>query len=757
MLVGERIIGVMSVQTYRAHHYDRDDLLLAATIADQAAVAVENARLYEAVRLELDVRQRTEQGLRESEEKFRNLAEESPNMIFINRARRVVYANHQCELTMGYAREEFYAPDFDYQSMTAPGYEALLETNFRRHMQGEEVAPYEYTLVTRTGRRIDAILTTKLIRYGDQPAILGIITDITARARTERLLQSLHAAALSMEQALSPAEIFPAASRVLAAVGCDSAVFLADPERRVLRAHCWTDASTGKVTTLPADGAPVAFEASPVVARALENRATLFTAEAAALGRLFRDTGIAREPAAGEQGGRIVSPLAVGEELVGLIVVSGPYVSGDDVPIYALFAHQAAAAWRKTRLMGDLQASLQQLRQTQEQLLSAQKMEAVGRLAGGIAHDFNNLLTVISGYASLLGDAVKGNEPALADLDHIRTTVKRASALTGRLLSFSRRQILQPTVMDMNRVVPASLSLLRPLIGEDIEVAVRLVPEPLSVRADRYQLEQVLMNLAVNARDAMPGGGRLVVETAVALVDAGGRAVYRGAQPGFATRLPAGLETGAWVVLRVEDNGVGMSDETRAHLFEPFFTTKEEGKGSGLGLSTVYGIVSQSGGKVDVESTIGRGTSFTVCLPLVPEGAEREEEARPARAAPQGAGTVLVVEDEVDVRELARRVLERAGYRVVTAASAREALLIAEGTAVLDCIVTDVVMPGGMSGVEMGERLSRSRPGVPVLYMSGYTDDVRFHSAGGSRLPFLAKPFQPDELLENIRDALRRA
>jgi PAS domain S-box-containing protein len=756
MLVGERIIGVMSVQTYRDRLYEEDDLLLAATIGDQVAVAVENARLYETVRLELDVRQRTEEGLRESEEKFRNLAEESPNMIFINRGGRVVYANRQCEVTMGYTREELYSPDFSFQRMTAPGYEPLLERNFRRHMRAEEVLPYEYTMLTRTGRRIDAILTTKLIRYGEQPAILGIITDITTRARTGRLVQSLNTAALAMEQALTPAEIFPAASRVLSALGHDTAIFLAEPGR-TLRVHSWTVAVASGTHVVSTDtGSPVSFDASRLVAQALDSRATLFaTPEEGGLERLYADAGIPGGTGS-RSAGVIIAPLVVGEELIGVLVLSGSDVSRDDVPIYAVFAHQAAAAWRKTRLMRDLQASLQQLRQTQEQLLSAQKMEAVGRLAGGIAHDFNNLLTVISGYTSLLAETVPADSPSQGDLGQIRNTIKRASALTSRLLAFSRKQILQPTVMDMNRVVSASLSLLRPLIGEDIELAVHLAPQPVSVRADHSQMEQVLMNLAVNARDAMPGGGRLLVQTGVVDFGQGGPPVFSAPGKDSLARLPADLSPGSWVVLRVQDNGVGMSEETREHIFEPFFTTKEEGKGSGLGLSTVYGIVTQSGGKVRVDSVLGRGSAFTVCLPRVGESADSEAEAEPPNAGPPGAGTILLVEDEVGVRELARRVLERAGYRVITAASAREALLIAEGSTVLECVVTDVVMPGGMSGVEMGERLSRSRPSLPVLYMSGYTDDARFHANGETRLPFLGKPFLASELLQKLHELLKK-
>jgi PAS domain S-box-containing protein len=756
MLIGERIVGVMSVQTYRAHRYDEDDLLLAATIADQVAIAVENARLYEEVRQELDVRQRTEQVLRESEEKFRNLADQSPNMIFINKKGRVVYASRQCELTMGYTREEFYAPGFNFQKMTAPGFEGLLAENFRRHAKGEEVRPYEYTMLTRTGQRIDAILTTKLIRYGDEPAILGIITDITLRARTERLLESLNAAALAMEQALTPAEIFPAAARVLADLGYDSAVFLFE-EPRALRTHCWSGGAPGDVHVEPPGGGQrIGMDDVTIVAEALASRATLFTT-AEALGPLYRDAGIRGGGSAGGGSvGAVVAPLAVGEELVGLLIVAGRDISHDDVEIYTAFAHQAAAAWRKTRLMRDLQGSIQELRQTQEQLLHAQKMEAVGRLAGGIAHDFNNLLTVISGYTSLLVDSVAGNTAALQDLDQIRTTIKRASVLTSRLLAFSRKQILQPTVMDVNGVVTGSLGLLRPLIGEDIELAVRLAPLPLAVRADHYQMEQILMNLAVNARDAMIGGGKLSVETAAVELEGTGSAQVTAADGSFSSGLPADLPSGSWVVLRVQDNGVGMSEETQAHVFEPFFTTKEEGKGSGLGLSTVYGIATQSGGRVFVESALGRGSVFTVCLPRLKDaGAAMTPDERP-RQGPSGTGTILLVEDEADVRELARRILERAGYQVVSVPSAREALLIAEGSTQLACVVTDVVMPGGMSGVEMGERLSRSRPSLPVLYMSGYTDDTRFHGADGvPRLPFLGKPFQPNELLEKVQEIAR--
>ena len=221
---------------------------------------------------------------------------------------------------------------------------------------------------------------------------------------------------------------------------------------------------------------------------------------------------------------------------------------------------------------------------------------------------------------------------------------------------------------------------------------------------------------------------------------------------------PPDLAEGPYVLLRVQDNGVGMSEETRERIFEPFFTTKDEGKGSGLGLSTVYGIITQSGGRVRVETALGRGTTFTVCLPRVPAADEHAAADEPPPSPRSGSGTVLLVEDESDVRELARRVLEKGGYEVIPVASAREALLIAEGSAVIDVVVTDVVMPGGMSGVEMGERLSRTRPTLPVLYMSGYTDDARIHGKTASgRLPFLGKPFQPAELLARVQTMVKNS
>ncbi len=740
ILIRDRLIGVMNVQTYSPHLYTEEDAQLAATIADQVAVALENARLYEEVRRELAERDRTARTLRESEEKFRNLAEQSPSMIFIWSPTRIVYANRQCELTLGYSREEFYDPGFDFLSLIAPEDRALMAENQARHLRDEEVPPCEYGARDRRGERLQVIITTKLLRYSGEPAILGIVTDITERKRSELLLQTLNAAALDMARAMLPVEIFPIIARRLAAVGYYSLVYFSDASKARMRLAWYGSLRDGVVTPpgSPEGGWIETGEVALFADALLSRRTGIASLEPGRLAALAGRAGI-RVEAPGESMRIIAAPLSVADDSFGVLAVAGDGLADEHRQMVTAFANQAAAAWRKTTLMQDLEESLAQLKKAQEQLLHAQKMEAIGRLAGGIAHDFNNLLTVISGYTNLLTDQLEGNSAALGDLGEIRNAIKRASALTGRLLAFSRKQVLQPTVLDMNKVIGGSMTLLRPLIGEDVELAVSLAKEPALVRADPYQVEQVIVNLAVNARDAMPRGGRLAISAEVS--PAGAPA--------------AGGRPGGWVVLTVSDSGSGMSDQVKEHLFEPFFTTKENGKGTGLGLSTVYGIVTQAGGHIEVRSSPGMGSSFTVSLPLARAAAERTEaEEGPAKRT-GGSGTVLVVEDEQTVRELARRVLEQGGYRVLTASSPREALHIAEGLQSLDLLLTDVVMPGGMNGIQLGRELARERPHLAVLHMSGYTSEEAMRMGmSDRRLDFLAKPFHPGDLLRRVGELL---
>ena len=375
----------------------------------------------------------------------------------------------------------------------------------------------------------------------------------------------------------------------------------------------------------------------------------------------------------------------------------------------------------------------------EEQLRQAQKLESIGRLAGGIAHDFNNVLTVINGYSRLLLGQLRAGDPLRDGLEEIRKAGERAAGLTQQLLAFSRKQVLQPRVLDLNRAVGEMRPMLARLMGEDVEVYVKLQAEATTICADPHQLGQVLMNLAVNSRDAVPHGGKFSIETG--FVEWGES--YVQSRPG--------AHAGPYVMLAVSDTGVGMKAETRGHIFEPFFTTKEVGKGTGLGLSTVHGIVEQSGGYVEVDSEVGRGTIFKIYLPRM-QAAPADSGKPEAVPAMGGKEMVLVVEDQPEVRRYAAAALRAYGYQVIETASADEALLVCEREGErIALILTDVVMPG-LSGRELADRLKERRPGIKVLFMSGYTDDTMVHHGVLEKdAEFIQKPFSPDELAIKVR------
>jgi len=406
-----------------------------------------------------------------------------------------------------------------------------------------------------------------------------------------------------------------------------------------------------------------------------------------------------------------------------------------------LVARPLEFAGRRARLV--LARDVTAQRHLEHQLRQSQKMEAVGQLAGGIAHDFNNLLTAILGSTQLLLHATPPGDARREDVEEIRNAGLRAAELTRQLLAFSRRQVLAPKVLELNAVVANMDKMLRRLIGDDVELATALHAEAGAVNADPGQLEQVLLNLVVNARDAMPGGGRVLIETT--------RMTLRDELVERRHRLPPG----DYVCLAVADSGLGMDEATQAHLFEPFFTTKEVGKGTGLGLATVYGIVKQSGGYIWVYSEPGRGTTVKVYLPRVRGAAEPPLPAPELPPLRGGKETVLLVEDAAPVRTLARRSLEARGYRVLDAADGPSALeLSARHAEEIDVLVTDVVMPG-MSGRELAERLAPTRPRMKVLYTSGYTDDAMVRQGVlNAGVAFLQKPFVPDTLARKVRDVL---
>jgi PAS domain S-box-containing protein len=411
-----------------------------------------------------------------------------------------------------------------------------------------------------------------------------------------------------------------------------------------------------------------------------------------------------------------------------------------------MLVHRITYAGRKAALVVPQDATRR--RHLEEQLRQAQKMEAVGMLAGGIAHDFNNLLTIINGYSQmLLGTLPEGDENRNS-VEQIMKAGERAAELTRQLLTFSRRQVVRPKVLDLNTVVAATAVMLRRLIGEHIELRIVAGPDLGKVHADSGQLEQVILNLAVNSRDAMPDGGTLILETQNVELEES----YVGSS--------ATLRAGKYVMLAVTDTGVGMDEQTRSHLFEPFFTTKAQGQGTGLGLSTVYGIVRQSNGEIVVYSEPGHGTCFKIYFPAVAHAAiEDVKESRPSEVL-SGTETILLVEDEEAVRKLVRRTLEKYGYQVLVAASGTEALQIAQShPGPIQLVITDVVMPQ-MGGRQLAKSLQALRPEIQVLYVSGYTESsvVRNGNLAEGQV-FLQKPFTPLALARRARELLdqRRA
>lgn len=377
----------------------------------------------------------------------------------------------------------------------------------------------------------------------------------------------------------------------------------------------------------------------------------------------------------------------------------------------------------------------------EEQLRQAQKLEAVGRLAGGIAHDFNNMLTVITSYSDLLLRNLDSADVNRQKVEEIKRAGERSATLTQQLLAFSRRQIMQPQIVDLNRIVSDMSIMLERLIGEDVQLVARLGADLRAVKVDIGQISQVVMNLAVNARDAMPAGGRLTIETknlTISAIDNNGS-----------------LAPGRYVALFIGDTGIGMSDDIQAHIFEPFFTTKPVGKGTGLGLATVYGIVKQSGGSIAVESKLGRGTIFKIYLPQAGQAADLQRTDYAAQI-PGGTETILLVEDEDMVRDLTSEVLESCGYKVIAARNGAEALhaLTLENQKI-DLLLTDVVMPQ-MSGRELAERIARLDPEVPVLFTSGYTGEtISHHGIFADGAGFIQKPFTPDQLARKVRETLK--
>ncbi|MCG2768269.1 MAG: PAS domain S-box protein, partial [Anaerolineae bacterium] len=684
-------------------------------LTDQEAIETLSIAFVEALN-----RKRAEEALRESEERFRTVADFTYDWEYwIGADGSYIYISPACERITGYHPGEFQRDPGLLEAIAHPEDRAAVARHIHETLESSEVCSIDFRIITRSGeeRWIGHVCQPVYDARGKRRGRRASNRDITDRKQTERLLQALKGASSVMGQAMTPDEVIAAGAEEFKRLGFSCAVFLVDESRSNVALVCTTyDAKlvrlAERLTGLTSKGFRCPIADSNMCAKIISDRKTLFlkNPEEAVRGVL---PGLLDELAGQvakilKMPATIVTPLMVESEAIGMLSVQSNSLTERDLPAITTFAHQMAVAWHKTKLLQDLKGSLEELKRTQAQLVQPHKMESVGRLAGGIAHDFNNLLTVINGYAEFLEKDLSPSDPNLESVTRIREAGLRGADLVRQLLAFSRRQIVQRRVLNLSKVVHGLETMLRRIIGEDIEVEFILEPHLWPVKVDPTQFEQVVVNLAANARDAMPRGGKLTIETSNAVLDDEYVTQHLGARPGD------------FAVLAISDTGVGMSQEVREHIFEPFFTTKELGKGTGLGLATVYGITKQNEGYIWCCSEEGIGTTFEIYLPRVAEAVEPAGQKMP-RDVSTGTETILVVEDDRPVRNLAVRVLEGAGYTVLAAEGVEDAVeQVERHCGSLDLLLTDVVMPDG-SGAELADRIAQIHPDTRVVYMSGYT------------------------------------
>jgi PAS domain S-box-containing protein len=640
-------------------------------------------------------RKRAEETLGKSERNFAVLVEKSLQGISIFQEKKLVYANPaQCSI-LGYSLEELQLMSREQLiAIVHPLDRAVAEERARKREAGEYVPPdVELRVVRKDGATRWTQSFNSVIEFNGHPAILSTSIDVTERKRAE---ESLRESERLLRQVLNALPV-----GVVVTDLCGN-VILSNPASKQI----W-------------GGMIIAGDERYAKSKGWWHRTGK---------RIGPDEWPSRR--AFTAGQTAVKELVEIESFDGIRKVienSAAPIRTDDGTITGAVV---------------INEDVTDVLRLEDQFRQAQKMEAVGHLAAGVAHDFNNLLTIINGYSEIIQTDLPADSPVQKLVREIDQAGQRAASLTRQLLAFSRKQVLEPRVLNVNAIVTDTAKMLRRLIGEDIELKTVLESSLRPVKADPGQIEQVLMNLAVNARDAMPQGGKLTIETANLDLNVS----YTQAYPE--------LRSGSYVMLAMSDTGIGMDDTTKAHIFEPFFTTKGPGEGTGLGLATVFGVIKQSNGYITVYSTPGRGTTFRVYLPVVAEFTSPR--AHPSlMTATHGKETILLAEDEPAVRALARHALQVQGYTVLEAGQGDKALHIAEeykGT--IDLLVTDVVMPV-MSGRELAERLAAIRPGVKVLYLSGYTDDAAIrHGVLKSETALLQKPFTPTSLAAKVREVL---
>ncbi|MBI5343577.1 MAG: PAS domain S-box protein [Deltaproteobacteria bacterium] len=681
---------------YRALHKDGS----IRWVADRRQLVYDedgNFAYVDGLLLDVTDRKEAEEQHRESERRFQAIADTASDaMVSSDSAGRIVFFNQSAEKMFGYRNSEMEGRSLvqlmpeRYRSAHERGMARVLESGVTRIL-GSTV---ELHGLRRDGTEFPIELSLASWKTGENVFFTGIVRDITARKKAAEELRIAYDKLQSLVEA-SPVPVV--------ALTNDGIVTMWNPAAE--RVFGWAgEEALGRLL-------PIIPEEKQEEFQKLRER-------------VIRENGFS---------GVEVCRQRKDGTLVDIRLSTAPMrdAQGNAVGMVGIFEDVT-----ESRRMEKA------LRDSEEQLRQSQKIEAIGRLAGGVAHDFNNLLTAIRGYSDLLLHRLDAGSPLRRDVEEIQKAGERATSLTRQLLAFSRKQVLQPKVLDLNAIVANMNGMLRRLIGEDIDLVTALRPGLWSVKVDPGQIEQVIMNIVVNARDAMPKGGKLTVETSN--TDLGDMYVQRHAI----------VKAGPYVMLAISDTGEGMSEAVKSRLFEPFFTTKEKGKGTGLGLSTVYGIVKQSGGYIWVYSEPGKGSTFKVYFPRV-RGAADSKKEREKDPLPSGRESVLVVEDEEVVRSLVRDILKESGYTVLTASDGDEALKIGrEHKGPIHLIVTDVVMPK-MGGRQAAESLAPHLPGVKVLYMSGYTDDaIVHHGVLDPGIPFLQKPFTPESLLRKIREVL---
>lgn len=691
-------------------------------------------------------RKRAEQALRESEERFRMFSEASSEGIVIHDRDRILEFNNTAALLCGYEPSE--VSDMSLFAFATPQSRETIRKNI---LAGYEHT-YEAVALRKDGSTFPVEIIGKSFDYKGQKARLTRFRDITERKHAEgavreadqraiteyeRLLDRVASLAQTLGTARDLTTIFRALREFVGISTACSGLFISlyDAERHMRNAvYAWSDGEEEDFSRLP----PMPMTESPH-SRAVSTGQIIITDDfqMAMASQPLVYIGLERDPRLPQSS--LAVPMAFMGRIIGAVEVQSTELAAfkqEHATAMRMAANLTAVAIENVRLF-------EREHERETQLRQSHKMEAVGQLAGGVAHDFNNIVAVIMLQSELLLTQLDHSANSRRRVEEIRKASHRAASLTHQLLAFSRKQVLQPKVLDLNAIVSDMDRMLRRLIGEHIEFMTMPEAGLGQVKADRSQIEQVVMNLAINARDAMPKGGKLVIETANVELDENYAMHHIGVEPGH------------YVMLAVSDTGTGMDAQTQARIFEPFFTTKEQGKGTGLGLSTVYGIVKQSGGHIWVYSEQDWGTTFKVYLPRRDQVVEFDLPGEAHATLPQGVETILLVEDEEMIRKAAREILEVNGYRVLEAAGGDEALMICRGhTAPIQLLMTDVVMPQ-MNGRELAERLAPLRPELKVLYMSGYTDDaIVHHGVLEEGIAFLEKPFTAQALTHKVRELL---